>query len=124
APGDVSYIQAMSAGDKVDTGGAIDAPTPAPLRITTGTILGQWRLEKIIGLGGMGMVYRAVHVAIGRIAAVKLLEPSQKGDGHAARRFLNEARAVARIKHPGVIEIYDYAVHESGAAYIVMELLD
>ena len=76
----------------------------------------------MIGEGGMGVVYRAEHTLLGRKAAIKVLrsEISQE----LVERFFNEARAATAVKHPGIVEIYDFGHHGDGSAYIVMELLE
>jgi serine/threonine-protein kinase len=61
---------------------------------------------------------------MGKTAAAKILRPELAANAEIAQRFLNEARAVAQIKHPGVIDIYDFKIHASGAPYIIMELLE
>jgi serine/threonine-protein kinase len=89
-----------------------------------GTTIGQYRVTGMIGRGGMGAVYAAQHMLLGRSAALKVLLPelSQKQD--IVTRFFNEARAASAIRHPGIIEIYDFGWTPAGAAYIVMEHLD
>jgi serine/threonine-protein kinase len=72
----------------------------------------------------MGAVYLAVHPGIGRKAAVKVLHPELARDRDIVTRFLNEARAANAIRHPGIVEIFDSGTLDSGAPYIVMELLE
>ena len=71
----------------------------------------------------MGVVYLAEHAVIGRQAAIKLLLPEMSANAEAVTRFFNEARATARIKHPGIVEILDCGTLPNGQAYIVMEFL-
>ncbi len=71
----------------------------------------------------MGVVYLAEHAVIGRQAAIKLLLPAMSANAEAVTRFFNEARATARIKHPGIVEILDCGTLANGQAYIVMEFL-
>src|SRR3954466_4867745 len=89
-----------------------------------GTMIGQYRVTGLIGRGGMGAAYAAQHTLLAGSAAVKVLLPelSQKQD--IVTRFFNEARAATAIKHPGIIEIYDFGWTPDGAAYIVMEKLE
>src|SRR5215470_16358896 len=89
-----------------------------------GAMIGQYRVTGVIGRGGMGAVYAAEHTLLGRPAAIKVLLPelSQKQD--IVMRFFNEARAATAIRHPGIIEIYDFGWTPNGAAFIVMERLD
>ena len=86
--------------------------------------IGQYRVTGLIGRGGMGAVYAAEHALLGRPAAIKVLLPdlSQKQD--VVTRFFNEARAATAIRHPGIIEIYDFGWTPDGAAFIVMERLE
>jgi len=71
----------------------------------------------------MGVVYLAEHAVMGRQAAIKLLLPAMSANAEAVKRFFNEARATARIKHPGIVEILDCGMLPNAQAYIVMEFL-
>ncbi|MEO7731050.1 MAG: serine/threonine-protein kinase [Kofleriaceae bacterium] len=88
-----------------------------------GQTIGQYRVTGLIGQGGMGAVYAGEHTLLGRPAAIKVLLPelSQKQD--IVMRFFNEARAATAIRHPGIVEIYDFGWTPEGAAFIVMEHL-
>jgi serine/threonine protein kinase len=88
-----------------------------------GQMLGPYRVEKLLGEGGMGIVYRAVHQALGQHVAIKVLRRNFADDEKALQRFFNEARAVGIVQHPGLVRIHDYQQTQSGIAYIVMELL-
>src|SRR5882672_9447447 len=88
-----------------------------------GEVIGSYRLVSELGKGGMGMVYRAEHIQLGRPAALKMLLPQLSSDAGMVHRFFNEARAASAIDHPGIVEIYDFGVHSDGRAYIVMALL-
>ena len=88
-----------------------------------GQVVGNYRLVSELGRGGMGVVYRAEHVQLGRAAAVKMLLPQFTNDEVVVQRFFNEARAASAIQHPGIVEVYDYGIHE-GRAYLAMALLD
>ncbi|HWO25891.1 MAG TPA: serine/threonine-protein kinase [Kofleriaceae bacterium] len=89
-----------------------------------GTKVGNYRITAVIGEGGMGTVYRAVHEVLGRPVAVKLLLPEISSSRDMVTRFFNEARAVAAIKHPGIVEAYDFGFLPDDRAYIIMELLE
>jgi serine/threonine-protein kinase len=89
-----------------------------------GALAGSYRITDVLSVGGMGTVYRAEHTLIGRIAAVKVLHPEMSASKDIVQRFFNEAKATTSIKHPGIVEIYDYGHLESGHAYLVMEFLD
>ncbi len=89
-----------------------------------GTTIGNYEVQRLIGEGGMGKVYLAVHPGIGRQAAVKVLTPSDAADPQIVSRFITEARAANAIRHPNIVDIYDSGVIEGGTPYIVMEYLD
>jgi serine/threonine-protein kinase len=89
-----------------------------------GSILGNYRVLSLISAGGMGTVYRAEHTLIGRIAAVKVLHPEMCANKDIVNRFFNEAKATTAIKHPGIVEIFDFGYMPSGHAYLVMEFLE
>jgi serine/threonine protein kinase len=84
----------------------------------------RFRLEERLGVGGMGAVYRAKHLFLDRVAAIKIIQPEQKSQDHFRAWFLREARAVNMINHAHIVEIYDYGETDDGLAYLVMEFLD
>jgi serine/threonine-protein kinase len=92
--------------------------------------IGNWKLEEMLGRGGMGEVWRASHVLLPRPAAIKFIRPEALGAGDpesarkAIQRFRREARAVASLTSPHTIEIYDFGVAEDGSLSYVMEFLD
>lgn len=88
------------------------------------SIDGRYRLDSLIGRGGMGAVYSATRLLIGDEVAVKILHTEQGGDPHAAERFRREARAAARLKHPNAVSIYDFGVSSDGLQFLVMELVE
>lgn len=87
-----------------------------------GQTLGNYRIESRLGAGGMGEVYRAVHVRLNRPAALKVLHANQAGDPTFQARFLREARAAAALSHPNIVEVFDFG-EQDGASYLVMELI-
>src|SRR3712207_5117129 len=89
-----------------------------------GEIVGNYRITDLLSKGGMGAVYTAVHVHIGRKAAVKVLLPAFSERPDSVQRFFAEARATASIGHPGIVEIFDFGRLDNGNAYLIMELLD
>jgi eukaryotic-like serine/threonine-protein kinase len=89
-----------------------------------GEVIGSYRVLQAIGEGGMGRVYLAEHSLIGKKVAIKVLLPEFCNNPGIVSRFFNEARATAQIKHPSLIEIYDFGHHPGGSAFIVMEFLD
>ncbi len=88
-----------------------------------GEVIGNYRIEAVLGQGGMGVVYRAEHVTLGRAVAVKMLQPGISSDPGMVQRFFNEARASSTIDHPGIVEIFDFGTHTDGRAFIAMALL-
>ena len=89
-----------------------------------GEVLGGYRLTGELGRGGMGTIYRAEHVVLGRIAAVKVLRADLARNTELVSRFCDEARAASAIRHPGIIEVHDFGYTPTGCAYLVMELLE
>ena len=84
---------------------------------------GKFVLRRLIGSGGMGNVYLAEQVRVGRTAAVKIMHRHLLGDERAAARFINEAQAASRLNHPHSISVIDFGQTEAGLLYIVMEYL-
>jgi hypothetical protein len=89
-----------------------------------GTQIGAYRVLHQIGEGGMGSVWLAEHISLGRRAALKVLHPEFSSRPDVVTRFFNEARAATTIPDPGIVQIFDFGQHVDGSAYIVMELLD
>lgn len=89
-----------------------------------GAVLGQrYRLDRLLGSGGMAQVWEATDAVLGRRVAVKVLHPHLAGDAAFVRRFRQEAIAAARLNHPGIVGVYDTCSDGDHEA-IVMELLD
>lgn len=82
----------------------------------------KYRVERLLGAGGMGAVFAATHVITGKQLALKWLLPGANEESGAEQRLLREAQATARIDHPNVVNVFDVGRHESGL-YLVMELL-
>jgi serine/threonine protein kinase len=87
-------------------------------------LAGKYRVERVLGSGGMGVVVAAVHEELGQRVALKFLLPRAMQNGEAASRFLREARAVVRIASEHVARVLDVGRLESGAPYLVMEYLE
>jgi len=89
-----------------------------------GTIIdGKYKINSVLGEGGMGTVFEAEHVAIGRSVAVKVLHPAQASKKVAVKRFHQEARAAGGIGHPNICEVYDMGTLPDASPYLVMERL-
>lgn len=95
----------------------------APGNLVPPSILGDYQLLEEIGRGGMGIVYRARQNSLERDVAVKLMLAGESASAEDVRRFRREARAVAELNHPNIIEIYEVA-EESGHNYFSMKLID
>ena len=106
-------VRERQAGDRVE----------GPSDPLLGTLVGQYRITREIARGGMGVVYEAIHDVIGQRAAVKvLLDSGSRTSAHP--RFLNEARAVSLVQHPGMARIFDFGQLASGVPYILMEFIE
>ncbi len=89
-----------------------------------GQSVGSYSIQRELGRGGMGAVYVGHHALLGRPAAIKVLLPDYSRNQEIVQRFFNEARAATAIRHPGIVEIYDFGFAPDGSAFIVMELCD
>jgi eukaryotic-like serine/threonine-protein kinase len=94
--------------------------TPDP---KIGLLIGNYRLLEKLGEGGMGTVYRAEHPGLGRFAAVKLLRAEYAQDTEIVLRFFDEARAVNKIRHKHIVDVFDLGRTPEGVAYLIAELL-
>ncbi|QRK04692.1 protein kinase [Archangium violaceum] len=105
-----------------DEGWRLRVPARRPLN--PGDVLeGKWRLEELLGAGGMGQVYRARDLALERPVAIKLLHEALCEDPESVARFEREARAMARLEHPHITPIYAVG-QEGGRPFIVMKHLE
>ncbi len=91
-------------------------------------MLPQYHFEKLLGRGGMGAVYKAVQASLDRAVAIKVLPGDLVSDGsddaQFAERFKNEARTMAKMSHPSIVNVFDFGETQSGLLYIVMEFID
>lgn len=85
---------------------------------------GRYTVVDKVGQGGMSVVYRARDPALDRVVAIKVMHPHLAERAESKARFSREARAVARLRHPHIVEVYDYAPEASEQAYIVSEFID
>jgi serine/threonine-protein kinase len=98
-------------------------PVSSPVR--EGDVLARkYRVERVIGIGGMGVVVAATHVALHQRVALKFMLPAVAANGESIERFLREARAVARLRTEHVPRVLDVGTLETGEPYMVMELLE
>jgi len=92
--------------------------------LSSGEMVGEYRIERIIGKGSFGVVYKAVHPVIGKAAAVKILKREFSSNPQMVSRFIAEARAVNQIRHRNIVDIFSFGVFRDGRQYYVMELLE
>src|SRR5262245_30864505 len=86
---------------------------------------GRYRVERRLGAGGFGVVYRATQIAVARPVAVKILHPHHACSPEHMARFRQEAQALGRIRHPGLVQIFDFGqLPGGGPLFIAMELLE
>ncbi|HEY3801933.1 MAG TPA: serine/threonine-protein kinase [Kofleriaceae bacterium] len=89
--------------------------------LAPGTVVGDYRIDHTIGIGGMATVYEATQPVIGKRVAIKVLHRTKSES--ALNRFIKEARAVNLIGHPNIVDVFGFGMTDQGRAYLVMELL-
>ena len=99
------------------------AEPPAGPSLATGTEFAGYRIEGVVGEGGMGVVYRATKLALDRERALKVIAPALSEDARFRERFRRESRIAASIEHPNVIPVHD-AGEEDGMLYLAMRLIE
>jgi YVTN family beta-propeller protein len=109
----------------VDTDDTFDKPPNPEHQVTigSGAVFAGYRIETEIGRGGMGVVYRAHHLALDRECALKLISPALSSDPRFRDRFQRESRLAASLEHPNVVSV-DHAGDEGGTLYLAMRLVD
>ncbi|HSN25997.1 MAG TPA: serine/threonine-protein kinase, partial [Kofleriaceae bacterium] len=88
------------------------------------TVGGRYALDGRLGEGGMGQVYRAKHIQLGKAFALKIISPAFAGDHAARTRFNQEAKLASEISHPNIVSVVDYGEDAQYGAYMVMELVE
>ncbi|HVW27588.1 MAG TPA: protein kinase [Polyangiaceae bacterium] len=91
---------------------------------SSGLVVGRYRLDNLLGQGGMGQVWSATHQVTRRRVAAKIMVRSTRLESETRRRFLREARAASAISHPNVVKVHDFFELEDGTPVIIMDLLD
>ncbi len=103
--------------------------TVLPRELQSDPYLGQvvarkYRVERLLGEGGMGRVYRAIQLVLDKPVVLKLLHPTLQTDPRTVARFQREARAASRLNHPNSIDVLDFGQSEEGGLFIAMEFVD
>lgn len=107
-------------GRQHNRGEAITPVGPLP-----GDVIGPYKVVEFLGEGGMGTVFSVEHIALGRSYALKVLRSKVvDSDARAAQKFLREARTAARVRHPNIVDVFDFGYLPDGRPYFVMELLE
>ncbi|MFN0076135.1 MAG: bifunctional serine/threonine-protein kinase/formylglycine-generating enzyme family protein [Prosthecobacter sp.] len=100
-------------------------PWVPPTAAELGELLPEYDVEKLLGRGGMGAVYKGTQKSLDRPVAIKILSATlDESDRGFADRFKNEARALGKLKHPGIVGVYDFGTAADGLLYIAMEFID
>ncbi len=99
-------------------------PTPAPTSLVGQVVSGRYRIQKLIGEGGMGAVYLAEHTHMRKRVALKLLHAEMSQDEEVLARFRREAEAAAHVEHPNVAAATDFGQTEDGAFFLVLEYVE
>ena len=95
--------------------------TPHPL---IGTSIGKYKISRLIGMGGMGAVFEALHTTLNQRVAIKVLHAKLTADKESVQRFMNEAHTTSLVHHVGLVKVHDYGQLDDGAAYMMMEYLE
>jgi serine/threonine-protein kinase len=103
--------------------GSASAPVEAPDPWLGQVVNGKFRIEAMLGQGGMGKVYRAKHLTLDRPVVLKMLHPDLSSDPQVVQRFQREARAASRLNHPNSIAVLDFGAAEDGTLFMAMEFL-
>ena len=103
---------------------ALRSPTGVTADFVGSIVAGRYHVLKLLGTGGMGRVYLAEHVKMGRQCAIKVLHPAMVKDAEAIGRFNREAANASRIEHPNVAAIYDFGETEEGLVYLAMQYVE
>src|SRR5438132_176095 len=102
---------------RVPIKGPLDTPAE-------GITVGRYVLTRLLGEGGMGVVWAARHSMTNKLVALKMLKPEQAANEHLRERFVREARAACVVRHPNIVDVHDVMVLDDGRAIMVMDLLD
>jgi hypothetical protein len=122
-------VTRKDAGEKVDADrtapwfkARTDSSTPPPADFAIPKTLGHYRIDGVLGEGGMGVVLKGSHLTLDRQAAIKLMKPSLAANPEFAARFMREARIAAALEHPNLVTVYD-AAQENGLLYMALRFM-
>ena len=101
-----------------------DESEPTRAQLAAGTVVSHYEIQECLGSGGMGVVYRARDLRLGRTVALKFLPPRLSGDAHAKKRFLTEARAAAALQHANVCTVHEISETDEGQLFIAMAFVE
>src|SRR5262249_39444901 len=104
------------------TESATDIATIARQRVGR-VLLDKWRLERVLGMGGMAAVYAATHKNNLRAVAIKILHPELSANAEVRKRFLREGYIANKVGHPNAVAVLDDGTDEEGNVFLVMDLL-
>ena len=122
-PGSVPAVRAGARG-RSDAAPALSASKVSSRADASELLGGKYRLVRILGRGGVGEVWEAIHDVIGLRVAVKLIRYEYAGNPELNARFIQEARAAAAVGHPGIVQVHDVGTSPDGRAYLVLEFLE
>src|SRR6187431_2620125 len=118
------WFRAGSRSNLRPSGGAPAAMTTPDDPMIGSLAAGRYRVLSLLGEGGMGQVYLAEHVAIEKRVALKILRAEYAAKGEIVTRFQQEAISASRIKHPNVLDVFDFGQLENGCFFLAMEFLE
>jgi serine/threonine protein kinase len=124
APSSDQTQTTVTGGQKPDKAGPPSGYYTTPEAVIGAVIGGRYELVSFLGVGGMGVVYKAKHKLIGREVAVKMLRADLVDDDIKRKRFDQEAQTASTLKHPNLITVHDFGYTEKNTPYLVMDYLD